>query len=72
MTDDVARLRVHADYSRRIARQSLARAIDRGADALERLEEAESLLADIAGQDYRGNEPADRALARRYFERHPR
>lgn len=34
MTDDVERLRIHATYSRRIGRHTLADAIDRAADAL--------------------------------------
>lgn len=38
--EDAERLRVHAAYCRRIGRHSLADALDRGADAIDREEQA--------------------------------
>lgn len=44
---DVDRLRVHADYCRRIGRHSLARALDRAAQAIEKYDHLADWVDDL-------------------------
>lgn len=65
---DVERLRVHADYSRRIGRHSLARALDRGADAIERYDALADWVDDLYDEGH-GDDPLLSGALRAEMER---